>query len=159
MRLVMLDPKHLELAAIAPQRMRDSILYRRKNALRPQSGRGIRRHPEPVPCLPEKTRPWIARDGKCPDLTRLCSRGVNHVPQRLGGKACTMLDAVEAFFFGGGDQATISDECCTRIGVVRVYSDDSIHDCYYSVDTNFERTDGPTYYHFGLKSAGRPRKR
>jgi len=62
MRLVMLDPIHIDRIAIISERIGNSLLNGRKGALRFQSARGIRRHPETEPCLPEKTRPWIARD-------------------------------------------------------------------------------------------------
>jgi len=42
-----------------------------------------------------------------------------------------VLDAVEAFFFGGGNQAAISHKCRAGVAVVRIYPDDSIHDCDY----------------------------
>ena len=47
-----------------------------------------------------------------------------------------MLDAVEAFFLGGGKQSAISDECRTRVGMIRIYSYYSVHVNYYLMIVN-----------------------
>ena len=112
-----------------------------------------------MPCLAEKARPWIARDGHSSNLIGVRPRGFGHVAQRFGREARAMLDAIEAFLLGGGKQSAIGDECRTRIGVIGIYSYYSVHLNYLLIVTQCESPDYLVDYHLGAIPADWPRKK
>lgn len=138
MRLVMLDAMNLKLPMITSESRRYRIFDCGKGALRTKPAHSIRRHSQPVPCLTEQARPWIAGDGHRADVLRLCSRGVNHVTERVGGETGAMLNTVETFLLCRGQQLAINDGRRAGIAVIRVYSNNRAQ-TGNSVDINFRR--------------------
>jgi hypothetical protein len=138
MRLVMLDAMNLNLPSITSKSRRYRVFDCGKGALRTKPAHSIGRHSQPVPCLTEKARPGITRHGNDPNLGRLCSRGVNHVTERVGGETGAMLNTVETFLLCRGQQLAINDGRRAGIAVIRVYSNNRAQ-TGNSVDINFRR--------------------
>ena len=123
----MLDAMKFNLARLDSKRLRDAIRDTYETALRESTIHSGPRHLKRISRFAKKSRPRIARHREDTSLRRP-SRRFHHVSQCLLGKSCAMLDAVEALLFGGRDQSSVTYECRTGIAMVRVDTDDTVHE-------------------------------
>ncbi len=87
----------------------------------------LTKHAETRRCVQNllvQVRRRIARDADVVHVLESHAGGIEAVTDRLFGKTRAVLDAIEALFFGGGDQSAVFDDCRRSIAVIRVDSED-----------------------------------